>query len=274
MPVRLCALTEKKTSDIFAWILQHELQNANDALATQVNGRTYAVASSPLYDLISGSEIGKFVFTIFSNIKMGRNEILDVDLVLNNTTPTVLAFEKMLPQSSDSNEYYEVITQESEQHLIVETVNRYAVSGNINRTERPVYVSAFPYQLTVFDSIKAYNKFCGFEKPVQVGNLDLTVHGLGTTFACPGNLPDRNPSNDEPPWSFMAGEIKSFKKVKIAFGSILREAYLIILHSALGDLPTLAGTEMFDLNNIETGKVVGMNAYIKANFIMDKYPKV
>jgi len=46
----------------------------------------------------------------------------------------------------------------------------------------------------------------------------------------------------------------------------------VTVHSALGELPTLIGKEMFDTRRIAIGKIVGMNASIKANFVMDKYP--
>ena len=271
MPLHLDAITERERQEIFMWIMQDALQNANDAFASKKDGKTFAVASYPLFDSQTGNEIGKYVFTIYTNFEKQCNEILDVDIVLNNTTPTRLHFERRLPQSSDANEYYEVVASEMGQHLIIETVNRHTVQGAIEDTDKEVFVSAFPFQLTIFETLDAYNKFCGFEKPVQVGGMDLEVHGFGTTFACPGNLFQKNDTED--PWSFVVGEIKNYQEISISFGSIKRDAYLVILHSALGELPTLVGKEIFDTSNIGIGKIVGMNACVKANFVKDKYPK-
>lgn len=271
MPLHLEAITEHETNEIFTWILQDALQNVNDAFATQKDGKTYALASYPLYDTTTGSEIGKYVFTIYSNLEEQCNEILDLDIVLNNSTPTRLHFGRKLSQSSDSNEYYEVLADEKEQHLIVETVNRYTVPGEIEGKDIFIYASAFPFQLTIFETVEEYNKYCGFETPIQVGNTELKVHGLSTTFACPGDMMKQN--DDEDPWSFVVGEIKEYRGVTIAFGSIKREVYLVTLHSALGDLPTIVGKEIFDTSKIGVGKIIGMNTSVKVNFIKDKYPK-
>ena len=166
MPLHLEALTEHGTTEILTWILQNPLQNANDAFGSQKNEKIYAVVSYPLSDSTTREEIGKYVFTVFTNMEQQCNEIIDIDIVLNNTNSTKLLFENRLSQSSDSNEYYEVVTKELDQHLVVETVNRYTVPDEIEGKEKEVFVSAFPFELTIFETVEAYNKFCGFEKPV------------------------------------------------------------------------------------------------------------
>ncbi|MBQ9558155.1 MAG: hypothetical protein IJU94_06075 [Clostridia bacterium] len=191
--------------------------------------------------------------------------------MLSNDAPSLLEFCKKLPNSSDSNEYYEVITEDG-RHLAVETVNRYAVPDELEGTKREVYASALPFELTVFRDEDAYNRFCGFAKPVKAGGADVEVHGLSTTFTCPSTI-FRN-GEDDAPWSFVAGEIKNFREITLDVDSVSYKAYLVVLRSALGDLPTLVGNEVFDTSEIAVGKIVGMNAYIKANFIKDKYPNI
>ena len=269
MPLHLEALTEKKHPELLSWILQKELQSINDAFA-QSNKR-YFLGTTPLVDKKKKQEIGKYVFTFFSNIEQQRNEILDLDIVLTNDTPTVVAFEKKLPESSDSNEYYEVVTQESEQHLIVETVNRYVEEREIEGETLSVYISAFPFELTVFKNEKDFNKFCGFEKAINVADTGLLVHGLGTNFIMPGGI-FGNKKEDENPWSFVVGTVEDFTKIVIAFGERMHKAYIIQLRTAVGIIPVLAGEEMFDVKKISKGKIIGMNAYMKANFVKDKYP--
>lgn len=271
MPLHLEAITDKNSSDTLAWILQKELQSINDAFAQ--NNKRYFLGTTPLVNQKTGEEIGKYVFTFFSNIEQKRNEILDLDITLNNDSPVELLFAKKLPQSSDSNEYYEAVTVETEQHLIVETVNRYAVESEIEEKNVPVFVSAFPYELTVFEDERDFNKFCGFKNAVEVANTGMFVHGLGTNFIAPGGLLSGRINDDEAPWSFVVGTVEAFSDTTITFGENKHEAYIIYLNTAIGTLPTLAGKEMFDMQGLSKGKIIGMNAYIKANFIKDKYPK-
>lgn len=271
MPVHFDSLTETKYSELFAWILQEALENCNDAFA-QSNGK-YFLGSAPFIDQKTGKEIGKFVFTFFSNIEQQRNEILDVDIVLNNDMSTEITFSKKLPQSSDSNEYYEAITAESGQHLIVETVNRYVEEREIEGETLSIYASAFPYGLTVFKNEKEFNKFFGFEKAINVADTGLRVHGLGTDFIMPGGILKDNDKTEKTPWSFVVGTVEDFSKVTIAFGENQYNAYIIQLHTALGTIPVLAGTEMFNMKKLSKGRIVGMNAYIKANFVRNQYPK-
>lgn len=270
MPLHLEALTEQNSTENLSWILQEELQSINDAFA-QSNKR-YFLGSTPLIDQKTGAEIGKYVFTFFSNIEQQRNELLDLDIILNNDSQVELLFEKKLPQSSNSNEYYEAVTVETDQHLIIETVNRYAVESEIEGKNVAVYASAFPYELTVFDDEQAFNKFCGFEKEVEIADTGIFVHGFGTDFISPGGV-FGGMEEDEAPWSLVVGEVEAFSDVTIAFGEDKYEAYIIYLKTALGTLPTLAGKEMFDMRELSKGKIIGMNAYIKANFVKDKYPK-
>ncbi|MGN1083187.1 MAG: hypothetical protein ACI4SJ_06545 [Candidatus Avispirillum sp.] len=271
MPLHLEALTNQNSSETLAWILQEELQNINDAFA-QSNKR-YFLGSTPLIDKKTGKQIGKYVFTFFSNIEMQRNEILDLDIVLDNDTPVELSFSTRLKESSDSNEYYEAVTTDTEQHLVVETVNRFVIESEIEKKNISTYASAFPYELTVFDDEQAFNKFCGFEKAVEVANTGMFVHGLGTNFIAPGGVLSGKTNNDETPWSFVVGVVEAFSDITIAFGDKEHAAYIIYLNTAIGILPTLAGKEMFDTRKLSKGKIIGMNAYIKANFIKNKYPQ-
>lgn len=269
MPLRFDSVSEGQITKILAWILK-ELDNIDDAFGTQKDGKTFALASRGFFDKKTNNEIGKYVYTIFSNEKEQRNEILDLDVILNNDSPVTLSFERKLPQSSDSNEYYDIVTEEGT-HLIAETVNRYVVPGEIEGSKQSVFVSAFPFQLTIFDSSEERNSFFGFKKPVRAGTSDIIIHGFGPTFAAPGNMLKED--SDEAPWSLLFGDIISLREITLSFGDISRDAFLLTLRSALGDLPTLVGKDYFDTNGIGVGKVVAMNAYIKANFVKDKYPK-
>ena len=108
---------------------------------------------------------------------------------------------------------------------------------------------------------------------MEVADTGIYVHGLGTNFISPGGFFSDKENDDKVPYSFVVGVVESFSDVTISFGESEHEAYIIYLNTAIGTLPTLAGKEMFDMRKLSKGKIVGMNAYIKANFVKDKYPK-
>lgn len=272
MPLHLDSIMNDTSSEAFAFIAQTELQAIDDAWAE--NSKIHFMGSKDVVDAKSGKQIGKYVFTFFSNIKKKRNEVLDLDIVLNSAAPVELELLVKYPESSDSNEYYEVQTIATEQHFNIETVNRYMIPTTLLHTRQTVYCSAFPFQLTIFYDVAAYNKFCGFGNTgVNVGGTDFTVHGLDERFISPGDVFQEDKSEDEPPWSLVAGTIKSYEDATLSFGNQKHEVIIAQLDTALGVLPTLIGKEVFDVRNIAVGKIIFMNAYIKANFSNGIYPK-
>lgn len=267
MPLHLCALTDRDTHTEVAWILQQAVYHVTDAFATP--DKKYALASTPVVDELSGESIGKFVYTIHA--RADCNALLDADLVLNNATPLSMRFEKRLPASSDANEYYEVELPQGGQHGIIETVNRYTAADVLEDTIQTVYASAFPFELTVFEDEEEMNRAFGFGDGIRVGQTDLMVHGLSPTFVSPGTL--FGESTEEAPWSFIIGTVQDYRQVVIRLGDATYEACLTVLNTGFGLLPTLIGKNVFDTRNLGRGKVIAMNAYIKANFVKSAYPK-
>ena len=100
----------------------------------------------------------------------------------------------------------------------------------------------------------------------------MFVHGLGRNFIAPGGVFNGMANDDEAPCSFVVGVVELFSDIKISFGENKHEAHIIYLNTAIGTLPILAGKEMFDMQGLSKGKIIEMNAYIKANFVKDKYP--
>lgn len=267
MPIHLCALTDRDTRTEAAWILQQAIYHVTDAFAAP--DKKYALASTPVVDQLSGESIGKFVYTIHACSDC--NALLDVDLVLNNATPFSMRFEKRLPASSDANEYYEVELPYGGQHGIIETVNRYAAADVLEGTIQTVYVSALPFELTVFENEEKMNRAFGFDNGIRVGQTDLTVYGLSPTFVSPGTLFDE--TTEEAPWSLVIGTVQDYRQVVIRLGDAAYSACLTVLNTGFGLLPTLIGRNVFHTRNLNRGKVIAMNAYIKANFIKSAYPK-
>jgi hypothetical protein len=127
MPIRLGAVTDTHMAEAFSWIVQRELNRANDVYTTP--DKKLSLVSAPMIDQASGETIGRYVFTI--RMHSDSCELLDVDVVLNAVEPIELHFDKQLPQSSDSNEYYEVVLPDDCQRGIIETVNRSAIEARI-----------------------------------------------------------------------------------------------------------------------------------------------
>lgn len=112
--------------------------------------------------------------------------------------------------------------------------------------------------------IQAFNRFAGFEKEITVGDTDIKVSGYSEHFLAPGDMFSQDKKEDES-FSFVIGKIQSFRDVRVELGDNHLDFVLIQLETALGTIPVAAGRHYFDLGGIAQGKVVPMNAYIKAD---------
>ena len=70
MPLHLDSIMNDTSSEAFAFIAQTELQAIDDAWAE--NSKIHFMGSKDVVDAKSGKQIGKYVFTFFSNIKKKR----------------------------------------------------------------------------------------------------------------------------------------------------------------------------------------------------------
>lgn len=262
MPLRLNAITNNAGSDMLANLLGPVFEKCNSAFATP--DAKYAIAHSDMVDTKTGKLIGKFVFTIYCNTKEQRNEILDLDLVLINPNPTKLNFLTRLDGSSDSNEYYNAETIDSAQHLQIETVNRHTVAEDTLIGERDVFISVFPFELSVYKNISAFNKAMGFKKKHRIGpkELGLTTSGFSDTFISPSDMFQAKAGEY---FSFLVGTVESFNDVHINIGNLGYDFVLAHVKTALGVVPVAMGREVFDLRKLKVGKLVAMKADLKAD---------
>ena len=67
---------------------------------------------------------GKVVITL--KVRDNAIEIVDTDITIKNNNPSILYFEEKLEQSSEANEYYNVISKD-DSHFQIETVNRFRI---------------------------------------------------------------------------------------------------------------------------------------------------
>ena len=262
MPLHFNAMTnDSQDTELLAWVLQSALHDSEGVFATE-DGRHIQLAKR-MQDEKTGRTIGKFVFTLFRNEEEKRLEVLDLDIVLDNASASSLRFLERLPQSSDSNEYYHVNVVGNEQHLLVETVNRYTVAGELLDGNFDVHASAFPFELTVFESIDAFNDWAGLKTEKEIGNTGIRVGGFAKDFSAPGNVFRKEGDGC---FSFLIGVVDSYEDVAVRFGPRTLEFAIVWLRTALGCIPVAAGREVFDLENLAAGKIIAMNADIKADF--------
>lgn len=196
-----------------------------------------------------------------------------MDIVLNNAYPVCLEFVTRYEPSSDANEYYEVLAEE-EQHLCVETVNRHTVPGDILGAKQTVYVSAFPFKVSIYNDLAELNHALGLDKrTLKIGGEEYTIGGLSDTFTALGGVLSREQKAEQDPWSTMVGAVHSCQDATLQFGDRAYEVCIVQMKTALGLLPTIMGKERFETDRLSPGKVILMDACIKADFIQENYPK-
>ena len=196
-------------------------------------------------------------------------EIKDIDIVWDCDNTTLLKFNVLRDGSSDANEYYSVEVVEDGQHLEIETVNRHVINDSIEGTEREVFACAFPFELNVYENMDDFNSWAGFESPVQVGGTDITVGGFSPKFTMPGRIFGDEKNSGES-YSFMLGEVVSFRNVEVAFGENTCQFILASVDTALGVIPVGMSGDVFDLKKLKFGSVIAMNADIKVDLAQDK----
>lgn len=271
MPLHLNSITnDSQKSEPFAWILQKGMDECDSVFITE--DQKYFHLRSIISDRISGQAIGRIVYTILHGEKV--LEIKDVDIVWNNDKATLVQFNTLRDGSSDSNEYYEAETVDEGQHFELETVNRHVVLEEIIDTAREVYISAFPFELSVYADIEAFNEWAGFNRVITVADTDLKVGGFSEKFMMPGGMFSDTKKSDES-YSFVVGKVVSIRDVEIAFGETVYPFVLATVDTAFGEIPVSMGRDVFDLEHLQVGCIIAMNADIKADLAKDedfKYP--
>lgn len=263
MPVHLNSFVpEEKNVNVFAALLGGDFLDRPEKIYMSEE-RKYLHTGTPVCDANTGTPIGDVVFTI--EIKEKALEILDVDLTLRGGAPIKLRFEKKYPWSSDSNEYWFAFTDENEQAIEVETVYRYAVHTELQDTVQPVYASAFPFRVEVYEDLQAASKAYGFDHPVKVPTLgdDFEVSLYSPTFSAPGNLFRKEGSEES--FSFLFGTVQSIRPTQLQLGDERIHFLIVDLGTAFGTLPTAMSKEVFDLEKLVPGAIVVMYADIKAD---------
>lgn len=263
MPLHFNSITGgSQTPRLLAWILTEALGRCDKLLISADKRFLHVRADIP--DDLTGDVIGGFVFTL--DVKEDEEHVLikDIDIVFDPVGPTVLEFLELRPESSDANEYYDVLVPEGGQRLQIETVNRHAIAGLLAGTERKVRISAFPFRLSLHSSMKALNRSLGLDRKITVKGTDLVIGGLSETFAAPGGMLVDDEEEAET-YSVIIGTVVSVREVQITLGEVSLPFLLVQLDTALGVIPVAMSREVFDIEGIGPGMVVYMSADVKAD---------
>lgn len=263
MPLHLNSITRDSKSPGLLASLIEEVDNCETVLSSS-DGKFFHLGRD-IFDSKSGDKIGKFVFTVMLNEEIKALEMQDLDITLSGGHPVELRFLELLPGSSDSNEYYEVETVDEEQHLQIETVNRHIIDGSILDTVNRVKMCAFPFSLSVHESLDAFNAWAGFDKEIPVKGTEYKVSGFSPHFVATGHA--MNPTAEKAKaYSFVIGTVKAYRDVRVQIGQETLNFVIAELDSALGALPTAMSREVFDLSKLAVGSVIAMYADVKADF--------
>lgn len=210
-------------------------------------------------DIHTKKEIGKVVITLIA--RPDSIEIVDTDIVLLSNHKTKLHFEEKLEESSESNEYYMVNDLEQEKHFVIETVNRYTIPEDIENKNIDVYLSAFPFQLDIFENEDEMNTALGFGKEVNIPSIGNKIITLDPRMMSDGSFI----TGEKEPCSFIIGEVIDFKDVEVDIANNNIKFKIIDLDTAIGNMPVAVHGENFDLSKLKKGALLGMVADIKAD---------
>ena len=261
MPLHLQSIVnDEKESEYIADLLLLTCETPDGAFVSEDK---YLHTLLRLKDDVTDDPFGKLVFTIKINDEENTLQILDLDITLDNENRTELRFLDLRPGSSDANEYYDAYTEENGAHLELETVCRHAVKEELTGSCRDVSISAFPFKLSVFENLKAYNKAIGMDKKIKVKGTEYSVCGMSEYFIMPGGT--LGTEEEEESFTYLLGTVTSWKDVRWRLGKNVLEFVLVWLDTALGRIPAAMGRDVFDLSDLAIGSLIAMYADIKAD---------
>lgn len=248
---------EQLKTKLFSDIITKYTEEADNVFVN--DEKTKIHMASYFKDIHTKKEIGKVVITLI--LRPDNIELVDTDIVLLSDHKTNLHFEEKLEESSEANEYYMVYDLDQEKHFDIETVNRYTIPEDIENKDIDAYLSAFPFQLDVFENEDEMNKTLG------LGNeVDIPAIGKKAITMDPRMMSDgRVMTGAKEPCSFIIGEVLGFKNVEVNIADNNIKFKIIELDTAIGNMPVAVHEENFDLSKLKKGALVGMVADIKAD---------
>lgn len=261
MPVHFNSFIADKEEDLrkklFSDIVTKYTEKADNVFVS--DDKTKIHMTTFFKDIRAKKKIGKVVITLM--VRPDNIELVDTDVVLLSDHKTKLYFEEKLEESSEANEYYMVYDSEQEKHFDIETVDRYTISEDIENKEKDVYLSAFPFQLDVFENEDEMNKNLGLGKEVDIPAVGKKVITMDPRMMSDGRVI----TGVNEPCSFIIGEVIDFKDVEVNIADNNIKFTIIDLDTAIGNMPVAVHKENFDLSKLKKRALIGMVADIKAD---------
>ena len=262
MPLHLQSIIkEEKQKELFERILSNYLhEQEHDAVFVSEDNK-HILMRKDLTDSVSGKIVGSLIYTIENKELTDSLSLLDTDIVIENDKRAYIRFLNLRDGSSDANEYYEA-EYGNGNHFELETVNRYAVNGrDLIGLSRYVSLSAFPFDVYVFNDISEYNEVVGYT-PEDGGAL--AIGGFADDFIAPGYMFTEN-FGEEAVFSHVHGVVKDCREAKVDFFGMEVPFTIVWLKTGAGMMPAAMSRDVFDLSELAPGKVIVMRADIKAD---------
>lgn len=255
MPLHFNSISNNLTKKTFNWMVKNTVENNKEMHVTE--DERFIHCWTDLIDEISGKPVGELVAT-FENIE-GTMQLLDFDMTLNNDEPIEVEFVMKHAESSNANEYYQVEIIGKSHRINIETVKRHIIDEELADTSRAVKLSAFPFALSVYENVEDLNKQFWPEDGIKVAGMEKANIGFADNYAgC---------SFDGEIYSMIIGKVERFQEIR--FVADKNYEFLIVwIRSAVGILPVAMSREVFELDELEVGKTIAMNADIKADLII------
>ena len=122
-------------------------------------------------------------------------------------------------------------------------------------------MSAFPFQLDVFENEEEMNKILGLGEEVDIPSIGKKAITMSQKMMSDGRIM----TGDDEPCSFIIGKVINFKDVKVNIADNYVEFKIIYLDTGVGNMPVAVNSENFDLSKLKKGALIGMIANIKAD---------
>ena len=248
---------EQLKTKLFSDIVTKYTEEADNVFVN--DDKTKIHMTSYFKDINTKKNIGKVVITLI--VRKDNIELVDSDIVLLSDKKIKLHFEEKLEQSSEANEYYMVFDLESERHFDIETVNRYCIKEELEDSDRDAYLSAFPFQLDLYENEEEMNKALGMGEEVDIPGMGKKVIGMDPKMMSDGRV--MTGSNE--PCSFIIGQVKDYKDVEIDIANNIIKFKIIDLETGIGNMPVAVHGENFDLSKLKKDVLLGMVADVKAD---------
>lgn len=246
MPLHLEAITDLEMTAEMTIDLFNQESVPYEHSGMSKNKQIILMAKS-LIDLNTKEKIGKYVFTLAIHPETKMLMLIDIDMTLDAPEPTKLNFLERLPMSSPANEYYLASTTDEDRQLQIETVNRHLVDlAKLEDTTQSVYLSAFPFSLSIYNDLDDLNESLGMKTTVKIEGEDYNVAGFDINFMGAG---DAFGAHENETFTFLIGTIVSYRFVRINIVENIIDFILAEISTGLGTIPCAISRSAFDLKN-------------------------